>query len=162
MGRNAQQEIREAFIEAIKACGLPAPDDDLVNGKKPPDLKSKKGVLQAASSVLLAIGIQSPNIRRKPKDGADLDRRLEQIRQVPFAFRPLLDEMLTQLRSTATGRPRGPKPRLTDRQRRDATNSISTLTANGMSLKYSLSKIAESYGVTPRLMRKVWERRNRS
>jgi hypothetical protein len=160
MRRNAEQEIRGALIEAIKACGLPTPDDDLIKGKKPPDLKSKKGVLQAVSSTLLAIGMQSPNIRRKPKDEADLDRRLEQIRQVPFAFRPLLDEMLTQLRSTATGSPRGPKPRLTDRQRRNATNSISTLIANGMSAKYSISKIAESYGVTPRLMRKAWERRN--
>lgn len=162
MRRNAKQEIREAFVEAIKACGLPTPDDDLLSGKKPPDLKSKKGVLQAASSTLLAMGMQNPNMRRKPKDEAHLDRRLEQIRQVPFAFRPLLNEMLTQLRSTATGRPRGPKPRLTDRQRRDARNSISTLVANGMSVKYSISKIAESYGVTLRLMRKVWERRNQT
>ncbi|MFZ0856790.1 MAG: hypothetical protein WAN10_08050, partial [Candidatus Acidiferrales bacterium] len=140
----------------------PTPDDDLLSGKKPPDLKSKKGVLQAASSTLLAMGMQNPNMRRKPKDEAHLDRRLEQIRQVPLAFRPLLDEMLAQLRSTAPGKPRGPKPRLTDRQRRDATNSISTLVANGMSLKYSISKIAQAYQVTPRLMRKVWERRNQT
>lgn len=162
MRRNAKQEIREAFVSAIKACGLPTPDDALISGRKPPDLKSKKGVLQAVSSSLLAIAMQNPNSRRKPKGEADLDRRLEQIRQVPFAFRPLLDEMLTQLRSTAAGKPRGPKPRLTDRQRRNATNSISTLIANGMTAKYSISKIAESYGVTVRLMRKVWERRNQT
>ena len=162
MQRNAKQEIRKAFIAAIKACGLPAPDDDLINGKKPPDLKSRKGVLQAASSTLLAMAMQNPNMRRKPKDEAHLDRRLEQIRQVPFAFRPLLDEVLTQLRSTAAGKPRGPKPRLSDRQRRDARNSISTLVANGMSVKYSIATIAKSYQVTPRRMRKVWERRNRT
>ncbi|MGB6075066.1 MAG: hypothetical protein WBG29_05475, partial [Candidatus Acidiferrales bacterium] len=72
MRRNAKQEIREAFVEAIKACGLPTPDDDLLSGKKPPDLKSKKGVLQAASSTLLAMGMQNPKMRRKPKDEAHL------------------------------------------------------------------------------------------
>lgn len=162
MRRNAKQEIREAFIQSIRACGLPAPDDDLINGKKPLDFRSKKGVLQAASAAMLAIGMREHTIRRKVKDEGGLDRRLEQIRQVPFAFRPLLDEMLTQLRSTGTTRPRGPKPTLTDRQRRDATNSISTLVANGMSVKYSITTIAKSYQVTPRLMRKVWERRNQT
>lgn len=162
MRRSANQEIKEAFIESIEACGLPTPDDDLVSGKKRPDFKNAKGVFEAASAAMLAIGMREHTIRRKVKDEAHLDRRLEQIRQAHFTFRPLLDEMLTQLRRTAKTKPRGPKPKLTDRQKHDAANSISTLIANGMTAKYSITKIAQTYQVTPRLMRKVWDQRSGS
>lgn len=157
MKRNAKEEIETALTETIQATGLPVPKK--ISGKKPPKFNSTADILQAASSVMLALGMNEFTVRRKAKDETQLDNRLDQIRNLRYTFRPLLEETLTQLRKAATGNPRGPKPKLSERQKRDATTSIHTLVDNGMTVKFAISKTAESMGVSPRLMRKVWENR---
>jgi arginyl-tRNA synthetase len=159
MKRDVQAEIRAALIETIQAVGLPTPTE--INVKKPPKIDSADGALQAASSLMLAMGMKEFTVRRKTKNEIQHENRLDQIRKARYTFRPLLEEVLAQLRKTATGKPRGPKPRLSERQQRDAITSISTLVDNGMTLKFAVSKTAESMRVSTRLMRKVWEHRKR-
>jgi hypothetical protein len=157
MKRDAKEEIRNALTETIQACGLPSPKK--ISGKKPPKVNSTEGALEAASSIMLALGMNEFTVRRKAKDETQLDNRLDQIRKARYTFRPLLEETLAELRKTATGKPRGPRPALSERQKRDATTSICTLIDNGMTVKFAINKTAESMRVSPRLMRKVWEQR---
>jgi len=155
--RNSKEEIRNALIGAIKACGLPEPKDELLRNKTL-KFKSKEEILAATSTVLLAIGINEFTKRRKVKDEAHLDRRLEQIRKAPFQFKPLLDKVLTELRKAATGKPRGPRPQLSEAQQRKARTEIAGWKSQGMPIKWGIEQKARELGISVRLMRKYYER----
>jgi hypothetical protein len=166
--RNAKEEILKALTRELEACGFPAPAGaqeiikSLARGKSPRRVAGLNANEQKFVTALFSTTLQPwrPIFKAvKHLNERQLDTLLARLDGLRFKLRPFIIETLERAKEVWPTKKRGPKPRLRENQRLAACSTIDTLVRNGTTTKYAIEIVAKDYKITPRLMRKIWERK---
>jgi hypothetical protein len=159
--RNFKKEFLVVLERELDACGLPSQREAqdflqaLIKGRIPRGAKNL-GLRTLALTVATALRQQ---MTQNLKTEADLARALRAIQGLRYRIRPGLAEASGNLQRLLLQKKRGPKAALTDVQKQMACNTIEAFRKNGNTTKHAIELVARDHGVTPRLMREIWQRK---
>jgi hypothetical protein len=155
MDPRTAKRILDALREEFREAGFPQPEE-AVEIARSALTKKEEGVNLLASSIVLGFWeefIQGLKEAPEPTSEA-LNEQLMKLKDLRYQFR---DRLLDAGKKTPH-RPGGAPPKLTSKQRKQATELVGILMGQGDTYSEAVEKIARRFDVSPKTIQREWQK----
>jgi hypothetical protein len=164
--RNVEREILDALKQEVMAVGFPVSKvaGEMFEGIRSGKLSKRAKKLDPSDGLALGyIAFLVSEIRKEiaqhpPKNDSELDKCLEELKgRLRYRLRPAVGDLIKTAHEIFPRKKRGPISAITEEQKRSACSTIETLKRAGNTTQHAIRTVADSYGVTERNMRHIWQ-----